>query len=151
MSPSAVDLLNTFRTEVLTGTNKLRRDNRVNQMLTQSTRLSQAAMVRAEEMASSGELSHTRPDGSRYDTVASLGSGQVLGENIHTNKGYPTLQIAQVATRSWANSAPHRRNILEKRYTHTGMGFVQADNGRWYCVQMFSNGNRVLAIDEPKA
>ena len=151
LAPSAVDLLNTFRAEVLDGTNKLRTDNKVSPKLIQSTRLSQAAMVRAEEMASAGVLSHTRPDGSGYDTVAELGKGLVLGENIHSNKGYPTLQIAQVATRSWANSAPHRRNILEKRYTHTGMGFVQADNGRWYCVQMFSNGNRVLAIDEPKA
>lgn len=140
-----------FSHTVLEGTNKLRADNGVKPALKQSKKLSEAAQVRAEEMASAGKLSHTRPDGSKYSTVCTVAKGLVVGENIHCNKGYSLDETAKVAQKGWENSAPHRKQMLEPRYSHIGLGFAQAKDGTWYCVQLFSNGDDVVSIDSPKA
>lgn len=144
-------MLPTFRAEAFNACNDLRDLNRIRPALKTSTKLGEAAMVRAEEMAANKELNHTRPDGSGYQTVVTLGHGTVIGENIHSNRGYPVPDIARVAARGWTNSAPHRKQMLEPRYSYTGLGFALADNGTWYCVQVFSNGDDVITIDAPKA
>lgn len=140
-----------FGRTVLEGTNKLRSDNNVKPTLKESAKLDEVAQVRADEMAAAGELSHTRPDGSKFATACTLGKGLVLGENIHCNKGYALDETAKVAMEGWENSAPHRKQILEPRYSHIGLGFAQAKDGTWYCVQVFSNGDDVVSVDTPKA
>lgn len=142
-----------FTKTVLDGTNDVRAKNGVTPALSESARLSQAAQVRANELAASGKLSHTRPDGSKYSTVCTLSKGIVVGENIHCNKGYPLDDTAKVAMTGWENSAPHLKQMLEPRYSHIGLGFAQGSDGTWYCVQLFSNGDSdsVLSIDTPKA
>lgn len=41
------------------------------------------------------------------------------------------------AHRGWMDSEEHRRNILNDRYTHAGVGAVEGDDGRVYAVQLF--------------
>jgi uncharacterized protein YkwD len=48
---------------------------------------------------------------------------KAAGENIA--KGQRTPQ--EVVT-AWMNSPGHRANILNKRFTHIGVGFEQAEN-----------------------
>ena len=140
-----------FMTTVFDGTNAVRAKNGVTPALKESAKLNQAAQVRADELAASGTLSHTRPDGSKYSTVCTLGKGLVVGENIHCNKGYPLDETADVAMKGWENSAAHLKQMLEPRYSHIGLGFAQGKDGTWYCVQLFSNGDNVLSVDTPKA
>lgn len=148
---AASDQLEKFTKTVLDGTNAIRAKNGVKPALKQSEKLSEAAQVRADELAASGTLSHTRPDGSKYSTVCTVAKGLVVGENIHCNKGYPTDETADVAMEGWENSKPHLKQMLEPRYSYIGIAFAQAKDGTWYCVQLFSNGDNVLTIDSPKA
>lgn len=147
---TAEKMLPTYRAEVLGAVNDLRKEQRIKPELQRSEDLAKAALVRAKEMANAGKLSHTRPNGSKYDTVVTLGKGAVVGENIHCNNGYLVPEIAYVAIDGWENSAPHRKQLLEPRYKYTGIGFEQAKDGTWYCVEMFSNEDDVLSVDKPR-
>ena len=75
--------------------------------------LTQAAQVRAEEMAAAGTYSHTRPDGSQYYTVADC---PYMAENIHriADRRLKTLGkgLAEAAVDDWAASSGHLKNIL---------------------------------------
>ena len=68
-----------IRQEVVDRTNQLRREAGIPALETDPM-LTQAAQVRAEEMAAAGTYSHTRPDGSQYYTVADC---PYMAENIH--------------------------------------------------------------------
>lgn len=54
-----------------------------------------------------------------------------LGENV----GYSTSSISRVHEQFMASSG-HRSNILDRRFTHLGIGVAHA-NGRTFVVQMF--------------
>jgi len=92
-----------------------------------------AAAVRAKEI--SGSFSHTRPNGSYYNTaldemgVKYWGSG----ENI----AYGQTTAAEVMN-GWMNSQGHRANILNASYTKIGVGYYEGSNGVKYWVQLFT-------------
>lgn len=95
--------------------------------LSYSAELSSAADIRAKEIVSN--FSHTRPDGSLWYTA---GTG-VMGENIA--KGYNTSDKVVTA---WMNSEGHRKNILTKNYTQTGVGcYYDSATDTYYWVQLF--------------
>ncbi len=95
--------------------------------LAYSAELSSAADIRAKEIVSN--FSHTRPDGSLWYTA---GTG-IMGENIA--KGYNTSD--KVVT-GWMNSEGHRKNILTKNYTKTGVGcYYDSATDTYYWVQLF--------------
>ena len=95
--------------------------------LSYSAELSAAADIRAKEIVSN--FSHTRPDGSLWYTA---GTG-IMGENIA--KGYSTSDKVVTA---WMNSEGHRKNILTKNYTLTGVGcYYDSSTDTYYWVQLF--------------
>lgn len=73
-------------------------------------------------MAVNNYFSHTSPTyGSPFDMMKKFGiSYTAAGENIA--KGQRTPQ--EVVT-AWMNSEGHRANILNKNYTHIGVGFEE--------------------------
>jgi len=82
------------------------------------------AQQHAEAMARQGSLYHSALD---------LAPGECAkGENV----GYGG-SITQVE-RMFMNSPPHRRNILNGRYDHVGLGVVRS-GGRVWVVQLFSD------------
>lgn len=91
-----------------------------------------AAQVRAVEIKTS--FSHTRPDGRDFSTalkeqgVSYRGSG----ENIAWGQKSPE-QVME----GWMNSAGHRANILNERFTSIGVGYVQI-GGVNYWTQLFT-------------
>ena len=87
--------------------------------------LSQAASVRAVEIAD--KFSHTRPDGTSWNTVSS----RAYSENIA--RGYKTVDKVMAA---WLTSDGHRKNILKKSYTTIGVA-VYEENGILHWVQLF--------------
>lgn len=92
------------------------------------------AKIRAEEI--SYHYSHTRPDGSNFDTVMSNSSRYYRGENIAA--GYPTPQHV---FDGWMESPGHRENILNPNYTYIGIGYYYKNNDEnkyeHYWVQLF--------------
>ena len=96
-----------------------------------SVRLSEAALVRAEEIQS--VFSHTRPNGTRcFTAVTEAGIRyRSVGENIAYGQRTP-----EEVMQSWMNSSGHRANILGE-YDYIGVG-VTYKNGAYYWSQFFA-------------
>ena len=91
-----------------------------------------AAQQRAGEIETS--FSHTRPDGSNFTTALTAAgvSYRAAGENI----AYGQKSAKQVM-QDWMNSAGHRANILNEKFTSIGVGYVQI-GGVNYWTQLFT-------------
>lgn len=122
--------------EVLNLVNQLRTEAGV-APLTLDKSLCKAAIVRANEMAQSSSLSHTRPNGTYFNTVlADFGiSYRTCGENIAAGQSSP----AQVVS-AWKNSTDHYNNMVDPDYTKLGMGYSPSnDKYQRYWSQLFKN------------
>ncbi len=97
-----------------------------------SAQVSKAAQTRAVEIEKS--FSHTRPDGRYFSTVfAEHGlSYRYAGENIAWGQKSPE----EVVT-AWMNSAGHRANIMNAKFTTLGVGYRQNARGVNYFTQLF--------------
>lgn len=93
--------------------------------------LARVAEHKSQDMADKNYFSHTSPTyGSPFNMMKNYGINyRSAGENIA--QGQKTA--AQVVD-AWMNSEGHRANILNKNYTHIGVGYV-ADGNYW--TQMF--------------
>lgn len=92
----------------------------------------EAAQIRAEEIVE--RFSHTRPDGSScYTALEEIGAGDYsnAGENIAFGQSTPARVVD-----AWMNSSGHKANILNKKFTETGVA-CYIYNGNPYWVQMF--------------
>lgn len=100
--------------------------------VTYSAKVSKAAQVRAVEIEQS--FSHTRPDGRYFSTVfAEHGiSYRYSGENIAWGQKSPEEVVS-----AWMNSAGHRANILNAKFTELGVGYRQNAKGVNYFTQLF--------------
>ena len=99
--------------------------------LTEDWELSRVARYKSQDMKDKGYFSHTSPTyGSPFQMMKSFGiTYKSAGENIA--KGYSTPEMV---VKGWMNSSGHRANILNKSFTHIGVGYVQSGN---YWTQMF--------------
>ncbi len=89
--------------------------------------LTAAARGHAARMRDAGRISHS-PD------LASVTTGwQLLGENVGVGPSSGTIHAAFMASTS------HRANVLDRRYTHVGIGVV-AEGSRLWVVEMFMQG-----------
>ena len=81
--------------------------------------LQKAAGVREQELISL--YSHSRPNGSDCFTVLTEAglSYRSAAENIAAGQS-----SARSVVQSWLNSEQHRANILDPKFTHTGMGYT---------------------------
>lgn len=100
--------------------------------LTMSEELNNAAQIRAVETTKS--FSHTRPNGSSFSSVLSENniSYRGAGENIAWGQKTP-----EAVVNAWMNSAGHRANILNKKFTTIGVGY-HLNNGKPYWTQLFT-------------
>ncbi|MBQ1528530.1 hypothetical protein IIZ77_02705 [Candidatus Saccharibacteria bacterium] len=95
-----------------------------------------AAAVRARELMSN--YSHTRPDGSSWETACPLpDSGGSSGENLMAGNAAVSPQTVITA---WLNSPDHRANILSPNFTKLAVGFVFDPEAQYktYWSQFFS-------------
>lgn len=100
--------------------------------VTASAALSAAADVRAQEIV--GNFSHYRPNGTYFNTVLDQRGISYNGAGENIAYGYDTPE--RVMT-EWMNSAGHRANILDSRYTKLGVGYYE-QGGVKYWTQMFT-------------
>ena len=133
--------LDTVKQEIVDLTNDIRRENSLKALQTDDL-LMQAAQVRADEIASSGVDSHTRPNGKPFYTVTDC---PYSAENIdcvmdlyltQQNKG-----LAETAVYDWRISEGHLKNMLNSRISAVGVGIAKGTDANgmesWYCVQLF--------------
>lgn len=90
--------------------------------------LSQAASLKAHDMASRGYFSHVGPAGETpWTWLDKVGYKYVYaGENLAVN-----YFDSEDVHRAWMNSPIHRDNLLDERFTEIGVGVAQGKfNGR---------------------
>ena len=100
--------------------------------LTVNSKAANAAQTRAREIEKS--FSHTRPDGSSFNTALTEAgvSFRGAGENIAYGQTTP-----QQVMEGWMNSSGHRANILNANYTSIGVGHYKNGAGVDYWAQLF--------------
>ena len=93
--------------------------------------LSRVARYKSQDMKDKSYFSHTSPTyGSPFQMIKSFGiTYRSAGENIA--RGYTS---PEAVVKGWMNSSGHRANILNKSFTHIGVGYVESGN---YWTQMF--------------
>lgn len=99
--------------------------------LTLSTDLTQATMVRANEITK--RFAHTRPNGQSCFTVIK-NKGRILGENIAAGQRSPEEVVI-----AWMNSKGHRENILNPKFKEMGLGYLLRPSLKYkhYWAQFF--------------
>ncbi|MDO5480188.1 MAG: CAP domain-containing protein [Candidatus Saccharibacteria bacterium] len=126
-----------WKYEVLSLVNQERVRNGL-EKLTWGETCATAAEVRAEEIVQ--VYSHTRPDGSSWDTacVEPAYGNYLEGENLVVGSSAVSPETAVAA---WMNSEKHRENILNPNYTKLAVGFYFDANTQYktHWSQYFSN------------
>jgi uncharacterized protein YkwD len=72
------------------------------------------------------------------------------GENIAFNEVSPD-ETGEKLMVQWMNSPPHRASILDKNYTHIGIGVYRRPDGRIYGVQNFVRRDLEVIADTTRA
>jgi uncharacterized protein YkwD len=107
-------------------TNQLRYDHNV-PAIPGHDHLTTRAREWAHALAAQGRLAHS--------DMSQLGiSWTAVAENV--GRSHSIEDIYQ----RLSQSAPHRANMLDGRYTHTGVGTARAKDGTIYAVQIFWRG-----------
>ncbi len=113
--------------------------------LSQDALLASLAKEHSISMVENNFFSHTRYPGERPFNYGML-PGEIRGENIAMipTRQYipgPYLSLQEVcawAVSAWMNSSGHRANILESRFTRTGVGVAFSEGADYlYITQMF--------------
>lgn len=100
--------------------------------------LARLARNYSKKMARESFFSHFDNDGNSVVERAKdsdIRGWNKIGENLFFCEGYDSFDA--LAVRGWMNSAEHRRNILDRQFTTTGIGVAQTRDGRIYITQVF--------------
>ena len=125
-----------WKREVLSLVNEERVKNGLKE-LSWGTTCEAGASIRARELMAS--YSHTRPDGSSWETVCPIpeDTGGNSGENLMA--GNAAVSPA-TTVQAWMNSPDHRANILNPAFTKLAVGFIFDPDTQYktYWSQFFS-------------
>ncbi len=117
-------------------------------------RLRAAARLHALDMATRDYFAHDsdklgfETPSKRIHKAGALDYG--AGENIAFNE-VSANQTGEKLMVQWMNSPPHRAAILNKNYTHIGIGVYQRSDGRFYGVQNFVRRELEVTADTTRA
>jgi uncharacterized protein YkwD len=102
-----------------------------------SARVAVVARGHSLDMAMRHYLAHPSPDG--------IGPAERLkgedisftaaGENIYADDYREREHLAERAVAGWLNSKEHRATMLSDKFTETGVGVAQSDDGKTYVTQ----------------
>jgi uncharacterized protein YkwD len=122
--------LTRVRASVLCLINRVRAEHGL-QPLNANAQLESAAQGHAAELVSDDYFAHVSPSGvTPVDRIKAAGyipdpsAGYVIGENLAW--GTYSLSTPQAIVEAWVASPGHLANILESRYTETGIGVTAA-------------------------
>lgn len=100
--------------------------------------LQQSARIRSDEMAQNGEMSHTRPNGTGWETsfdiVNYTGQYEQAGENLAVlnniffdDQSEGTDSAAKYIFDAWKNSPAHYENMMSADFTLAGVSATRID------------------------
>jgi len=109
-------------------------------------RLAAAARQHSDEMKRLFYFSHESPTpglASVADRVYNAGlTDMTIAENLASENNIPASasaeEVGEALTEMLIASEDHRENILEPRYTHSGIGCATSEEGTLFCTQVFS-------------
>jgi uncharacterized protein YkwD len=138
-----VSSLNTAEIEklVFERVNKERKEKGLHK-LNYSQELERLARLHSANMMEHNFFSHVdhnkmNVDERRKSYLPNLFLG-ALGENIASLTGKDEKEVAKKLVSQWMGSEGHRENILNKKYSHIGVGITQKGN-RFYATQVFGD------------
>lgn len=103
--------------------------------------LDRAALGHAMELAALRRLDHASAVPGRETMTARIeaagGTWTAAAENLASLNGSATL-VPIRSIEMWLGSPGHRRNLLDPRYTHSGVGVAPDHTGQWYIVQLYT-------------
>ncbi len=117
-------------------------------------RLRAAARLHAQDMAVRDFFAHEsdkpgfETPSKRVHKAGALDFG--AGENIAFNEVSPD-ETGGMLMEQWMNSPPHRASILDRNYTHIGVGVYRHSDGRIYGVQNFVRRELDVTADTTRA
>ena len=104
--------------------------------LRESTQLQRAAQLHSEQMGAAARMDHVIPDAPYPNPVDRLAAAhypwQAYGENIAMGQSGGAEVVS-----AWMQSAGHRANILNPKFTELGVGVAVDHAGRPYYAQVF--------------
>ena len=103
--------------------------------------LAELAQLHSQNMGQKGFFSHLDPEGLRVSARQRKYQPQLLlsgiGENLYRSQSSSRVFDPKRSAQSWMNSPGHRENILNRNYSHSGIGvFLKGD--RLYVTQVFA-------------
>jgi uncharacterized protein YkwD len=117
--------------------NQVRQENKL-PPLKWNAKIADVARSHSTRMATKRFFSHEDPKfGGPDNRLSTAGiAWRRCGENIFEE--YGERDPVQSAIRGWMQSSGHRKNILTREFTHTGIGVAIGRNGGYTITQMFA-------------
>lgn len=108
--------------------------------------LGRIARAHSEDMRAAGYFGHLSPStGLVGDRLRAAGyRASVSGENLALNDSLADAEAALMA------SVGHRRNLLEPRFTHVGVGLARRGDD-WLLTQVFARKVAVIEVEQARA
>ncbi len=97
--------------------------------------LARVARNFSRQMARDGFFSHSDRQGRTVIQRASRVSWSKIGENLFMAAGMD--DITSFAVRGWMKSSTHRRNLLDREWTDTGIGIYRTRDNQIFVTQVF--------------
>lgn len=126
--------LNEYEKEVIQLVNQEREKHNIEPLKTYVD-LSYVARTKSADMRDLDYYAHFSPKyGEFWEMILDHGIPQysIVAENI-----YATPKTPNEAVDGWMNSEGHRKNILNPKFTHIGVGYVEGGRYGTYWTQMF--------------
>ena len=117
--------------------NQVRQENKL-PPLKWHGKIAEVARSHSARMATKRFFSHEDPKfGGPDNRLSTAGiAWRLCGENIFEE--YGEADPVRSAVRGWMQSSGHRKNILTRGFTHTGIGVAIGRNGGYTITQMFA-------------
>jgi len=97
--------------------------------------LARVARNFSRQMAREGFFSHADRQGRTVVERARGARWSKIGENLFMAAGMDDISVFSV--RGWMRSSSHRKNILDREWTDTGVGVYRTRDDRVYVTQVF--------------
>jgi len=122
-------------------TNDFRKEQKRNTVAVDS-KLTDAARYFADYLADNDKFGHTADGNRPADRAKKFGYDYcIVLENIayeYKSSGFTAEELSKAFVEGWKNSPGHRRNMLDRDVTDTGVAVARSDkSGYYYAVQMF--------------
>jgi uncharacterized protein YkwD len=142
---AAEDKPETPREAILRMTNEFRKSKDVkplvvNKVLAEAAQKHAANMARQDKFGDDGDNGHILDGKKPPDRIKESGyKYRSYGENVGYVGG---RQAARTMMAGWKKSPGHRKNLLNPKFTETGIGAARSKSGTWYFCHLFGRPAR---------